>query len=86
MNIASAGNAHTACLQAVMEKGFAISVLSEKDDETLITYFAKRGDDYVSAENGIELFGLVCLLETYGAKWQELLEKKPYDNIDYGDE
>jgi hypothetical protein len=81
MNIATAGNSDTACLQAVLEKGFKITSIDAKDFRVHLV--AKRDDIVVAAESGMALLGLVCLVETYGKNWKDLLEKKPYDQIEY---
>ncbi len=70
MNLASAGNSETACLQTLLNKGYKIS--ADEDEEC---FKATKDGNLFSAENGIELLGLVALWEHYGDDWQEALEK-----------
>jgi hypothetical protein len=76
--IASAGNADTACLQFVLEKGYKIKAFIE-DMNT--TFYAEKDGESFAAENGMELLGLITLWENYKYSWQSLLGKDTYENI-----
>ena len=78
MKLTLAGNSDTACLQAILDKGYEISV---KDRGDWFLYIANKDDLEFSATNGPEVLGLISLYEMYGKEWKDCLDKLPYDKI-----
>lgn len=90
--IGSAGNAITACLQALLDKGYRLRAVGP-DEEGCYSYVASRDGESFAAENGMELLGLVALWEMWGEDWQNKGlgrgrkgGEDPWEQIEYEDD
>ena len=81
MNLVSAGNSETACLQAVREKGYKVSSVIEESENPTVHFTAKKDNNSFCADTGIELLGLIALWEHYGDNWQQGLDKKTWEQL-----
>lgn len=86
VNIATAGNSMTACLQLLLDKGYVIQVWDEEESglSSNSYYVARKDDNRYSAECPMTLLAMVTLGETWGEEWRDKgCGKNAWDRIEY---
>ena len=69
MGIRTAYNVYPPALDIIKGKGYSVSAVRLKDDDSLIMWETDKDNFSMSASNPVELLGQIMIYETFGWNW-----------------